>query len=445
MNEPVAKAPRKRNSASLNLLKVRQVQTATDGDHGDGGGLLLRVRGDSASWVFRFTAPTGRRREMGFGPAHRGNAERAGASLTTARDMATKAREQLRQGIDPIDTRDGAKVAARQVEVQQREAKRRERWTLARAARDYHARVVEPSRSAKHAAQWIASLENHVPPALWHTPIDAIEPPQLLGVLQAVTPHERARNVSSGSKLQETVMRLRQRLDAVFEDAIFHKRCKSNPAVAIRRKLREAQPKRERGSFRALPYREAPAFMARLRMAEGLAPRALELTVLCAARTSEMLEAEWSEFDLDAEIPTWVCPAERMKAGEAHTVFLSEPAIEVLRTLAGIDARLLFPSSTKEDQPLSNMAMMLAVLDRLGAREHTTVHGLARATFSTWANETGAARPDVIEACLAHEEGDRVRAAYNRAEFNQERRRLLEAWAAYLSREAGQVVPLKAA
>jgi hypothetical protein len=179
------------------------------------------------------------------------------------------------------------KVAARQVEVQQREAKRRERWTLARAARDYHARDVEPSRSAKHAAQWIASLENHVPPALWHTPVDAIEPAQQLGVLQAVTPHERARNVSSGSKLQETVMRLRQRLDAVFEDAIFHKRCKSNPAVAIRRKLREAQPKRERGSFRALPYREAPAFMARLRMAEGLAPRALELTVLCAARTSD--------------------------------------------------------------------------------------------------------------------------------------------------------------
>jgi hypothetical protein len=91
---------------------------------------------------------------------------------------------------------------------------------------------------------------------------------------------------------------------------------------------------------------------------------------------------------------------------------------------------------------MSNMAM-LAVLDRLEIRDRTTVHGLCRSTFSTWAYETNAARGDVIEACLAHKEQDRVKAAYNRAQFNEERRQLLTAWANYLTRKPAKVIPLK--
>jgi hypothetical protein len=93
---------------------------------------------------------------------------------------------------------------------------------------------------------------------------------------------------------------------------------------------------------------------------------------------------------------------------------------------------------------MSNMAM-LAVLDRLQMRGATTVHGLCRSTFSTWANETGAARPDVIEACLAHKEQDKVRAAYNRSVFAAQRRDLLAAWAAFLSRPAAQVLTFERA
>jgi len=87
---------------------------------------------------------------------------------------------------------------------------------------------------------------------------------------------------------------------------------------------------------------------------------------------------------------------------------------------------------------------MLTALGRMGLRDRTTVHGLCRSTFSTWANETGAARPDVIEACLAHEETNRVRAAYNRAKFNDERRALLTAWADYLAHQPAQVLPFEA-
>lgn len=430
-----------RTVGRLHLLTARQVQAAGAGDYADGGGLLMRVGDKSCSWVFRYTAPSGKRREMGLGIAHRGSTAQAGATLTSARDLAHKAREQLRQGIDPIDARDGNREAAKQSELAQKAQVSRERWTLARAARDYHERVIEPSRTDKHAAQWISSLENHVPPALWHAPVDSIDPPALLSALLEVKPHERARNLK-GDKVAETVQRIRQRLDAVFEDAIFHKRATVNPAAAVKRKMREASPRRERGEFRALAYKEAPAFMAALRAAEGVSARCLEFTVLCAARTGETLFAEWAELDLDAG--TWTVPAAKMKAKEAHTVYLSARALEVLASMKGLDACYVFPSPAlgREGKPMSNMAM-LVTLDRLGYRDRTTVHGLARATFSTWANETGAARPDVIEACLAHEEGNRVRAAYNRATFNTDRKALLQAWSEYLARPAAAVVDLQ--
>lgn len=252
--------------------------------------------------------------------------------------------------------------------------------------------------------------------------------PALLSALHAVKPHERARNLK-GETVPETVRRIRQRLEAIFEDAIFHGRAAGNPAAAIRRKMRETTTKRQaKGHHAALPYGEAPALVQRLREVPGTAARALEFAILTASRTGEVIGAEWPEIDLDAG--TWCVPAERMKAGEAHTVHLSERATCILLAQRGQNARWVFPSPMSQasaaPRPLSNMAM-LAALGRLGARDRTTVHGLCRATFSTWANDTGAGRPDVIEACLAHKEGNRIRAAYNRAQFAAERRELLTA------------------
>jgi integrase len=430
---------RKRTATKLHLLTVREVQTAIDGDHSDGGGLLLRVRGDSASWVLRFTSPTGRQREMGLGQAHRASAAQAGAALTASRDLAHKAREQLRQGVDPIDQRDLKRGAAYAQEVAKKAAVARDHWTLARCARDYHECVIERTRTEKHSAQWISSLENHLPAAVWHAPIATVTPPMLLKALQAATPHERARHPGD---LAETLRRVRQRLDAVFEDAAFYGRCESNAAAAIKRKLHEALPRGQAGQLAALPYREVPAFMARLRAAPGTAVRCLEFALLTAARTSEAVFAEWSELDVEGGV--WTVPAERMKGGEAHTVFLSAPALDLVKAQRGLDDRYLFPSPMKPDRALSNMAM-LKVLDRLGMRERTTVHGLCRASFSTWANDTDAAKPDVIEACLAHREANLVRASYNRADFNRQRKALLAAWAGYLAAPESNVVPLRAA
>lgn len=423
------------------LLTVRQIVAAGDGDYSDGGGLLLRIRGTSATWVYRFTSPAGRRREMGLGAAARATLAQAGASLTAAREAAHEARELVRRGLDPIDQRDQRRMLARQAEQARQADRQRERWTLARCARDYHERVIELKRTPKHAAQWISSLENHMPPAVWHAPIAGIDPPTLLQALLAIQPHERNRH--EGVNLAETVKRIRQRLDAVFEDAAFHGRCDANPAAAIKRKLTEAAPERVRGKLAALDYRAAPALMHRLRALPGTAARALEFAVLTAARTSEVLGCTWSEIDLQASI--WRVPAARMKmkADEDHVVYLPPRAVEVLRGQLGQARDLVFPSpmtvGRRKAKALSNMAM-LSVLDRLGVRDQTTVHGVCRSTFSTWANETAAARPDVIEACLAHREGDRVRRAYNRAGFADERRALLEAWSDYLSKPAAALV-----
>lgn len=428
---------RERPTGRLHLLTARGVQTAKAGDHSDGGNLILRVRGDSASWVLRYTSPTvGGRREMGLGVAWRGSAEQAGETLRTARRHAHDARELLASGIDPIDARDRQRESERHEHEQAKAEKQLEHWTLGRSVRDYHERVIEPSRTPKHAAQWLASLENHIPRPLWNKPVRDVDAPELLKALSGVRPHERARNVEDDATLAETVRRLRQRLDAVFEDAIFHKRCTNNPAAAVRRKLREASARHKVVSLRALPYAEAPAFMVQLRAQAGTAAQCLQFALLTASRTNEALGAAWDEMDLDAG--TWLVPAERMKASgkqqaEPHLVHLSAPVLVLLREQRELklDKRLVFPSPMAAGQPMSNMAM-LTLLKRMNMQRATTVHGLCRATFSTWAYETAAARPDVIEACLAHREADRVKAAYNRAAFMKERGALLGAWAAYL-------------
>ena len=185
--------------------------------------------------------------------------------------------------------------------------------------------------------------------------------------------------------------------------------------------------------------------MRAIAAADGVAARALQFAVLTAARTSEALGAPWSEFDFDAKV--WRIPAERMKARKPHDVPLSAHALAVLDRVRGLDADFVFPSASGDDgapRPMSNMAM-LVTLSRLELRARTTVHGLARATFSTWANERGIARPDVIEAALAHVQGDKVRAAYNRASLDDERRALLDAWGDYLARDAATVVTLRSA
>ena len=153
--------------------------------------------------------------------------------------------------------------------------------------------------------------------------------------------------------------------------------------------------------------------------------------------------ATWSEFDL--HVGVWTIPAARMKGGESHTVHLTPRALEIIESMLPMEQPFVFPPPVLDKKPMSNMAM-LNVLRRMKFHKRTTVHGLCRATFSTWAYETAAARPDVIEACLAHKETDRIKAAYNRAQFSADRKELLFAWSRFLvGQTKSNVVSLRVA
>lgn len=162
---------------------------------------------------------------------------------------------------------------------------------------------------------------------------------------------------------------------------------------------------------------------------DPLTKAAMRLLLLTWARTAEVIGAEWEEFDLDAAI--WRIPAQRMKGRELHTVYLSHQAVAVLRDLALIShGRYLFPNRRRPGEAHMNRTTLTQWRNRFGFQD-ADIHGF-RAVASTWANERGKHRPDVIEVALAHKEADRIRAAYNRAEFVTELRTLLQEWADYL-------------
>ena len=416
---------------ALHTLSARSVQTVGIGAHADGGGLFLLVTATGANWGLRYTAPDGRRRGMGLGAALRSTLPASGESAVLARRRAAAARDLLASGIDPIDKRKADRDAAQARTVALKATVKAEATTLARVARKYHEDVIEPQRTTKHSAQWIASLESGVPAELWHAPIDRIEPADLLKALASLQ-----------MRVPETASRVRQRLETVFDDAIFHKLCAGNPARVIRKKLAERPKGKMKGNFSALPFADVPAFVKSLRLQPGTAARALEFALLSTARTGEVLGATWAEIDAPAGV--WRVPGHRMKgdknkAREDHTVFMPQRAAEIIDAQREQQGAFVFPSPVDRDKPLSNMAM-LTLLRRMGLQAETTVHGVCRQSFSTWANETGAARPDVIEACLAHQEGDRVRRAYNKASFNAERKALLRAWADFCDGVAAPAV-----
>ena len=183
-----------------------------------------------------------------------------------------------------------------------------------------------------------------------------------------------------------------------------------------------------------MPFESVPAFMAKLRESAGLAARALELTILTAARSGETLGATWKEFDLEAAM--WTVPAERMKGGREHRVPLSDDAVQILRQLETLARGVFVFPSTKADTPLSNMAMNM-LLRRL--KVEATTHGF-RSSFRDWASETTSFPHEVCEMALAHTIGNKAEAAYRRGDLFEKRRKLMEAWAAYCASSASSNV-----
>jgi integrase len=194
---------------------------------------------------------------------------------------------------------------------------------------------------------------------------------------------------------------------------------------------------------RALPYDEIPAFMDELRKRQGTAARALEFTILTAARTAEATGAPWKEVSVGKKM--WTVPAERMKGNKEHRVPLSARALKILQDMQAQrddDCDFIFPGGQR-GKGLSNGAMD-ALLERMGYSTAATVHGF-RSTFKDWASDRTDFASEMVEVALAHAVGDKVEAAYRRMDMLERRRALMTAWAAYCNRAraSGNVVSIK--
>jgi len=368
------------------------------GRHGDGGGLWLQVRsGGRKSWLFRYQRG-GRARAMGLGPAK-------DVSLAEARQMAQEARRQLLAGVDPIEHRSGQRQAAPAPPAAP---------TFRRCAERYIASHEAGWRNPKHAAQWPATLEAYAYPIFGELPVDAIDTGMVLRALEPVWQSK-----------PETASRVRGRIESVLSWAsVAGYRSGDNPArwrghldqlLPARRKVRAVR------HHAAMPYAALPAFMVRLRDQPGTGARALELTILCATRTSETLGARWPEV----EGSVWTIPGERMKGGRQHRVPLSPAATALLDQLPRA-GEFLFPGA-RRGRPLSQMAMLM-LLRRMDC--DITTHGF-RSSFRDWSAEVAHAPREVAEAALAHRLGG-VEGAYARGDMLDRRRELMEAWASFL-------------
>lgn len=391
-----------RHHNRLSALAVGRLKEP--GMYADGGGLYLQVsRSGTKSWIFRF-ALSGREREMGLGPLHT-------VSLSEARDLALEARKLKLRGLDPIDARNGERSAKRLEDAKA--------VTFKQAAAAYIKANQAAWKNAKHAAQWEATLATYAEPIFGDFAVAAIDTTL---VLKAIEPIWTAK--------PETASRLRGRIETILDWATVRGfRHGDNPA-RWRGHLDKLLPSKNKirtvTHHAALPYKELPAFMQVLADQAGVGARALEFTILTAARTSEVIGARWEELDVASA--TWTVPKERMKAGREHRVPLSASALKILEAMAAIrTSDYVFPGG-KKDRPLSNMAL-LAALKRM-KRSDLTAHGF-RSTFRDWAAETTDYPGEVVEMALAHTVANKVEAAYRRGDLLEKRKGLMSDWSRF--------------
>lgn len=225
------------------------------------------------------------------------------------------------------------------------------------------------------------------------------------------------------------VRKLRRWCNQIFEWGVENRYCDTNPASTIRPE--RAFGKSEEQHLSALDLRDVPGFLARLRM-EGELSSVLACRMLAYtwSRTKELRLMEWSELNRDEGV--WLVPAHKMKKRRDHLVPLSDQALAIIDEMWNRRRgdRYVFESSRSKSRPMSENAI-LYVIHRIGYKGRMTGHGW-RSVASTWANEKGY-NPDAIERQLAHVPQDKVRSAYNRAEYLDQRRKMLQEWADQLS------------
>ena len=393
-------------------LKPLDIERETrPGKYPDGDGLYLVVASaTSKNWNYRYWKD-GKQRWLGLGSLK-------DVSLKDARLARDAARLRVKgdrstPGVDIVQEKRAAREEAKAVKSKVTlptfeecaEAYIREHWS---------------TWSKKHRDQWPSSLKRYAYPTLGKLTVPEIKPSHIYELLRPIWVEKR-----------ETANRVRGRIETIIaknvdvDDTDFR-----NPAE-LTKQLREKLPRRPKRVVRhhpALPYAEAPQFMAELSAAGGVAASMLRFLIFTACRTNEVVEARRSEIDRPSS--TWKIPGERMKMNQDHVVPLSDPALVILddNMRDGAQGELIFPNF--EGEIFSENAM-LAVLDRMGYG-HVTVHGF-RSTFATWAEECTDYPDGVREAALAHKYKSETTAAYQRGQKLEKRRALMKDWAQFLA------------
>lgn len=336
-------------------------------------------------------------------------------SLGEAREKRAEARKTLARGDDPGALKRESKLQTalsteNTFEVIAREwfSQRKHEWA--------------EGTSKTH----LKRLERHIIPALGKRPIKEITAPEVLAMVRVV----------EGKGTLDTAKRLMQICGQVFMYAIATGRADRNPVPDLRGAIKT--PVTTHHAY--LRAGELPEYLMRLEAYDGaiVTKLALKLLLLTFVRTTELRAANWSEIDFDKA--EWRLPAERMKMKEEHIVPLSIQALAVLRELQNHtgNRQFIFPNQKNPFSAFMSENTMLYALYRMGYHSRTTGHGF-RSTASTILNENGF-MPDVIERQLAHSERNKVRAAYNHAQYLPERRKMMQWWADYLDEAASKPV-----
>ncbi|MCP3891779.1 MAG: tyrosine-type recombinase/integrase [Desulfobulbaceae bacterium] len=388
--------------AKLTVLDIRHAKGTCR--LSDGEGLFFEITSTGVKrWLYRFKINVkngmyviGRYPEL---------------SLKQARIKHQEAKLLVKQGIKPGKVR-------REIRNENIERETKEKDFRTKSFQYIAEEWIEQQKSAwshDHALSVFNTLNNDVFGSLGDKPVDSITPPEVLKIL---------RNIESRGSL-EIARKVLQRMNAVFRYAIQTGRATYNPAADMQGVLKAKTVEH----LPALFDKDLSQLLKDIRSNPTIhttTKLALQFTALTACRSGEVRNADWSEFHLEAN--EWHIPAERMKMKRAHIVPLSKQAVAVLHragTLWGNKGQV-FPSIRDESKPMSDNAMSKALRD-MGYRGKATPHGF-RSSFSSAAHEKSGFPSEVIEKCLAHEEKNKIKGAYNRAEYLTQRRQLMQWW-----------------
>jgi integrase len=337
--------------------------------------------------------------------------------LAEARERHQAARKLVELGKSPVVVKRQARHAARLGAV-----------NTIQAIGDAWYSELAPYKSdawRKQARSW---LDTKIYPSMGSSQISEVDPADVLALCKAIA----ATHPKTGECIRLTLSR-------IFSYAIRNLHAKHNPA----REVQGAIVVPPAVHHRPLTAKAIPEFIEKLDSYPGRLPTKLaaKLLLLTMVRKRELINARWDELDLKDGL--WTIPPERMKRREPHVVPLSRQALEAFKELkpCSSGSRYVFPNLGRLDKPMGASTLNVA-FERM--KVTVTPHGL-RATASTVLNESGAFRPEVIERQLSHIERNRIRASYNRAEYLEERREMLQWWADFIDKPVNVVALRKKA